>query len=133
MTNRDAGRHIPSGLNIVWFQSLFVALFRACDRQEGEMEPITPSWPLRALAYKSKETQFLKLFSEDIKLELLFLALTRENDQNWNIANYLFAQSTAPQSNSRIDNENLTMAELPFTVGRLWFDAQNEWSDDSQP
>ena len=25
------------------------------------------------------------------------------------------------------------MARLPFTVGRLWFDAQNEWSDDSQP
>ncbi len=95
------------------------------------MEPITPSWPLRALAYKSKEKQFLKLFSDDIKLELLFLVLTHENDQNWNIANYLFALSTAPQSNSRIDNENLTMAELPFTVGRLWFDAQNEWSDDS--
>jgi len=86
---------------------------------------------LRALAYKSEETQFLKLFSDDIKLELLFLVLTNENDQNWNFANYLFAQSTAPQSNSRIDNENLTMAKLPFTVGRLWFDAQNECSDDS--
>ncbi len=94
------------------------------------MEPTTPSWPLRALAYKSEETQFLKLFSDDIKLELLFLVLTHENDQNWNIANYLFALSTAPQSNSRIDNENLTMAKLPFTVDRLWFDAQNEWSDD---
>lgn len=46
------------------------------------MEPTTPSWPLRALAYKSKETQFLKLFSDDIKLELLFLVLTHENDQN---------------------------------------------------
>ena len=64
------------------------------------MEPTTPSWPLRALAYKSKETQFLKLFSDDIKLELLFLVLTHENDQNWNIANYLFALSTAPQSNT---------------------------------
>jgi hypothetical protein len=66
------------------------------------MEPTTPSGPLRALAYKSKETQFLKLFSDDIKLELLFLVLTHENDQNWNIANYLFALSTAPQSNSRM-------------------------------
>ena len=28
--------------------------------------------------------------------------------------------------NSRMDNEYLTMAKLPFTVGRLWFDAQNE-------
>ena len=130
MTRADI---IPSGLKIVWFQSLFVTLFRACDRQEGEMEPATPSWPLQALAYKSKETQFLKLFSDDIKLELLFLVLTHENDQNWNIANYLFALSTASQSKSRIDNENLTMAKLPFTVGRLWFDAQNEWSDDSKP
>ena len=133
MINSDAGRHIPSGLKSVWFQSLFVTLFRACDRQEGEMEPATPSWPLRALAYKSKETQFLKLFSDDMKLELLFLVLTHENDQNCNIANYLFALSTAPQSKSLIDNENLTMAKLPFTVGRLWFDAQNEWSDDSKP
>ena len=90
------------------------------------MEPTTPSWQLRALANKSEETQFLKLFSDDIKLELLFFVLTHENDQNWNIANYLFALSTAPQSNSRIDNENLTMAKLPFTVGRLLFDAQNE-------
>ena len=57
---------------------------------------------MRALAYKSKETQFLKLFSDDIKLELLFLLLTHENDQNWNIANYLFALSTAPQFNSRM-------------------------------
>ena len=133
MINSDAGRHVPHGLNIVWFQSLFVALTRACDRQEGEMEPITPSWPLRALAYNSKATQFLKLLSDDIKLELLFLMLTHKNDQNWNIANYLFALSTAPQSNSRIDNENLTMAKVPFTVGRLWFGAQNEWSGDSQP
>ena len=83
------------------------------------MEPTTPSWPLRALAHNIKETQFLKLFSDDIKLELLFLVLTHENDQNWNIANYLFALSTAPQSNSRIDNENLTMSRLPFTVGKL--------------
>ena len=60
------------------------------------MEPITPSWPLRALAYNSKATQFLKLLSDDIKLELLFLVLTHENDQNWNIANYLFALSAAP-------------------------------------
>ena len=86
----------------MWFQSLFATLFGAFDRHEGEMEPTTPSWPLRALAYKSNETQFLKLFSDDIKLELLFLVLTHENDQNWNIANYLFALSTAPQSNSRM-------------------------------
>jgi hypothetical protein len=32
-----------------------------------------------------------------------------------------------------MDNENLTMAELPFTVGMLWYDAQNERSNDSQP
>ena len=25
------------------------------------------------------------------------------------------------------------MARLPFTVEQLWFDAQHEWSDDSQP
>ena len=97
------------------------------------MEPTTPRWPLRELANKSEETQFLKLFCDDIKLESLFLVLTHENDQNWNSANYLFALSTAPQSKNRIDNENLTMAKLPFTVEWLWFDAQNEWSDDSQP
>ena len=66
------------------------------------MEPTTPSWPLRALAYKSKETQFLKLFSHDVKLEFLFLVLHHEDDQNWHIATYLFALSTSPQSNSRM-------------------------------
>ena len=37
------------------------------------------------------------------------------------------------RQNRRIDNENLTMAGLRFTLVKLWFDAQNEWSDDSQP
>lgn len=69
------------------------------------------------------------LFIDDIKLELLFLVLTHENDQNPNIANYLFALSKAQKSNSRIDNEKLTMVKLPFTFGKLWFDAHNEWSD----
>ena len=59
------------------------------------MEPTPPSWPLRALAYKSKETQFLKLFSDDVKLEFLFLVLHQEDDQNWHIATYLFALSIA--------------------------------------
>jgi hypothetical protein len=66
------------------------------------MEPTPPSWPLRALAYKSKETQFLKLFSDDVRLEFLFLVLHHEDDQNWHIATYLFALSTSPQSNSRM-------------------------------
>ena len=69
------------------------------------------------------------LFIDDIKLEFLFLVLTHENDQNPNIANYLFALSKAQKSNSRIDNEKLTMVKLPFTFGKLWFDAHNEWSD----
>jgi len=92
----------PSSSQQCCFQFLFVALYGACDEQEFKIEPTPPSWPLRALAYKSKETQFLKLFSDDVKLEFLFLVLHHEDDQNWHIATYLFALSTSPQSNSRM-------------------------------
>jgi hypothetical protein len=103
MTILFAGKHTaPLALNNAGFQFLFVALYGACDEQEFKMEPTPPSWPLRALAYKSKETQFLKLFSDDVKLEFLFLVLHHEDDQNWHIATYLFALSTSPQSNSRM-------------------------------
>jgi hypothetical protein len=103
MTILFAGkRTAPLALNNAGFQFLFVALYGACDEQEFKMEPTPPSWTLRALAYKSKETQFLKLFSDDVKLEFLFLVLHHEDDQNWHIATYLFALSTSPQSNSRM-------------------------------
>lgn len=66
------------------------------------METVITSGPLDALNYKNRETNFLKLFSDDIKLEFLLLVLKHEEEYNWNISRYLFALSTSPQSDSRM-------------------------------
>ena len=58
---------------------------------------------LDATLYKRKNTCFLKWFDNDIKMELLFMIVQNQHDQDWNISRYISTISSAPQSNSMIE------------------------------
>ena len=79
------------------------------------MEKGRVRWPVKALDYKSRQTQFLKLFNDDTKIELLFIIQKHEKDFHWNISKYLYSLRKSPQSDSRM---NLFVREL-LEIGAL--------------
>ena len=59
--------------------------------------------PLEAVRYMKADTRYLRRFDDFIKFELLLIILSKEPELEWNIARYLNAMTTAPQSDSRIN------------------------------
>ena len=60
--------------------------------------------PLEAVRYMKAETRYLRRFDDFIKFELLLIILSKEPEPEWNIARYLNAMTTAPQSDSRMNH-----------------------------
>ena len=50
------------------------------------------------------ETRYLRRFDDFIKFELLLIIISKEPEPEWNIARYLNAMTTAPQSDSRMNH-----------------------------
>ena len=59
--------------------------------------------PMAAFLYLRRETTHLRRFDDHIKMELLFLILLNEKNEDWYISRYVNALSTSPQSDSRMN------------------------------
>jgi hypothetical protein len=55
---------------------------------------------LHNIIVAKRKLKYLAKFNRDIKMELLFLILLNEHDEEWGIAQYITTLRTSPQSDS---------------------------------
>ena len=60
--------------------------------------------PVEAVRYMKADTRYLRRFDYFIKFELLLIILSKEPKPEWNIARYLNAMTTTPQSDSSMNH-----------------------------